>query len=239
MIKSRRAALLAPLLFTACDLDPRPRAAAPPPPDTACYAPGHRFAFLQTDTSVYRQGAVVKIAPTVDMAPAGTQELPLRCTGGWSVTGPATLSADRRSVTIAPDAEPGAIVTISYTHLDKPVTARLRVIAKDEIVLTGRWSQQSVEGCSGGEPVRELEFQPENRFAVTFMPFETYRDYWGTYSFDPASGAIRLIVEGGNFVPSNLDTEGRAELQGGRLRLSDLYLGSRDGPRQQGCVYRF
>lgn len=239
MIKTCRGVLVASLLLAGCSLDPRPRAAPPPPPDVACYAPGHRFAFLETDTSIYRQGAVVNIAPMVDMAPAGTRKLPLRCTGGWSITGPATLSTDRSIVTIAPDAEPGAIVQISYTHLDKPVTARLRVVAKDEVVLTGRWSQQGLEGCSASAPVRELEFQPENRFAVTYQPFETYRDYWGRYSFDPATGAIRLEVEGGNFVPPNLDLEGRAELEGGRLRLSGLYLGSRDGPRQEGCVYRF
>lgn len=239
MIKSCRAALAASLLLSGCDLDPRPRPAPPPPPDLACDPPGHHFAFLQTDTRIYRQGAVVKIAPMVDMAPAGTRELPLRCTGGWSVTGPAALSADRSSIAIAPDAEPGAIVTVSYTHLDKPVIARLRVVAKDEIVLTGRYTERSLEGCTAHQPVRELEFRPENRFSVTFTPFETYQDYWGTYSFDPATKAIRLKVEGGNFVPPGLDLEGEAELTEGRLRLKGMFLGSREGPPQSGCTYDF
>jgi hypothetical protein len=239
MIRPLCAASLALLLLAGCDLDPRPRPAPPPPPDTACHAPGHHFAFLETDTRVYRQGAVVRITPAVNMAPAGTAELPLRCTKGWSVSGPATLAADRRSLAIAPDAEPGAIVAVAFTHLGKPVAARFKVVAKDAILLTGRWSQQGLEGCSGDEPVRELEFQPENRFAVTFTPFETYRDYWGRYEFDPATKAIRLKVEGGNFVPSNLDLEGQAELAGGRLRLSGLFLGSRDGMPRTGCVYRF
>jgi hypothetical protein len=213
--------------------------APPSPPDVSCYPPGYHFAFLATDTTIYRQGASVRVTPSVDMSPAGTAELPLRCTTGWSVSGPASLSADRGSIAIAPDAPAGAIVAVGFRHGDKPVEARFRVVAKDEIVLTGRWSQQRVEGCDVREPVRELEFRPENRFSVTFTPFETYQDYWGSYSFDADTGRIRLTVEGGNFVPPGLDLEGAAELAGGRLRLTGLFLGSRGGPPQSGCTYIF
>jgi hypothetical protein len=211
----------------------------PPAPDTSCLQPGYRFAFVGMDTTVYRQGAVVRLTPMVDRAPAGTDEIPLKCTSGWAVTGPATLSQDRKSLTIAPDAPVGAIVLIRYYHSGKPVQAQFRVVPRDEIVLTGRYTQRSLEGCSAPEPVRELEFQPENRFSVTFMPFETYRDYWGRYSFDPATKQIRLKVEGGNFVPPSLDLEGEAELAEGRLRLKDIFLGSRDGAPQSGCTYLF
>lgn len=211
----------------------------PPPPDTECFPPGHHFAFVATGTTVYRQGAVVKVTPSVDRSPGGTAELPLRCTAAWSVTGPATLSPDRTSVTIAPDAPVGSIVTVGFRHAGKPVEARFKVVSKDEIVLTGRYTQRSLEGCSAHEPIRELEFQPENRFSVTFLPFETYRDYWGTYVFDPATKRIRLTVEGGNFVPSSLDLEGEAELAEGRLRLKHMFLGSRDLTPQSGCTYVF
>jgi hypothetical protein len=211
----------------------------PPPPDPACYPLGYHFAFVGTDTTVYRQGAVVRVTPMADRSPYGTAELPLKCTSGWSVSGPASLSPDRTSVTIAPDAPVGATVAIGFRHAEKPVEVRFRVVAKDEVVLTGRWSQRSLEGCPVQEPVRELVFAPENRFSVTFVPFETYQDYWGTYSFDPATKRIRLTVEGGNFVPGNLDLEGEAELAEGRLRLTGLYLGSRDGAAQPGCTYIF
>ena len=211
----------------------------PSPPDTECLAPGSHFTFVATDTKVYRQGAVVKVTPAVDISPAGTAELPLRCTSAWSVTGPGALSSDRRSVTIAPDAPAGSTVTVRFTHNGKPVEARFKVVGKDETVLTGRYSQRSLEGCSAHEPVRELEFKPESRFSVTFLPFETYQDYWGTYSFDPATKRLRLTVEGGNFVPPNLDPEGEAELTEGGLRLKDMFLGSREGERQSGCTYLF
>jgi hypothetical protein len=174
-----------------------------------------------------------------DRAPGGTVELPLKCTSGWAVTGPATLAADRKSLTIAPDAPPGAVVLVRFRHDGKPVSTQFRVVAEDEIVLTGRYTQRSLDGCIAQEPVRELEFRPENRFSVTFMPFETYQDYWGSYSFDPATRQIRLKVEGGNFVPPHLDLEGEAELADGRLRLKGLFLGSRDGAPQSGCTYVF
>ena len=212
----------------------------PLPPDTACYPIGHHFAFLDTDTRVYRQGAQVRLTPRVNAAPGGNPELPMRCVSDWTVTGPATLGADKRTLTIAADAPAGSIVSVSFRHGETPVAARLRVIGRDEIVLTGSRSQQSIEGCAIAEPVGELEFSGDNRFSVTFRPFESYRDYWGTYSFDPATGALRLTVEGGNFTPPGLDLEGRAELVSGQLVLRDMYLGSREGmPPANGCTYRF
>jgi len=232
-------ALLPFLALTGCAPKPQAATAPPPLPDIECSRPGAHFAFVATDTTVYRQGAVVRVTPTVDISPAGTAELPLRCTAGWSVSGPATLSGDRRSITIAPDAPPGATVAIGFRHAGKPVEARFNVVARNEIVLTGRYTQRSLEACTAHEPVRELEFRPENRFSVTFLPFETYRDYWGTYAWASDTGRLRLTVEGGNFVPSNLDLEGEAALKDGRLRLKDVFLGSRDGAPRSGCTYLF
>jgi hypothetical protein len=232
------------LVLTACAPAAGPRETAdrvapPPAPDLECSPPGYRFAFVGTDTTVYRQGTVVRVTPKVDVSPAGNVDLPLRCTSDWSVEGPATLSEDRTSLAIAADAHPGTTVTLRFRHDGKLVEARFRVVDRNEIVLTGHWSQQSLEGCAAGEPVRELVFAPENRFAVTFTPFETYQDYWGTYSYDADTGQLRLAVEGGNFVPSNLDLDGEAALAGGRLRLRGLFLGSRDGAPRSDCTYLF
>lgn len=211
----------------------------PPPPDPICH-PFRHFTFLDTDTRIYRQGSQIRLTPRVNQAPGGTPELPLHCTSGWTVSGPATLSADRRTLSIAPDAPVGSEVIVGFRHGDDSVGARLRVIGRDEVVLTGTRSQQAIEGCSVTDPVGELEFGG-NRFSVTFRPFESYRDYWGTYSFDPATGALRMTVEGGNFVPPGLDLEGRAELVSGRLVLRDMFLGSREGslPSSASCTYRF
>jgi hypothetical protein len=217
------------------------RPAPPPPlPDPACYPPGYHFAFLETDTQIYRQGATIRVTPMVNVAPAGTRELPLSCTSDWSVSGPATLSSDGTRLTIAPDAAPGATISIGFRHAGKAVAARLAVVGRESVVLTGRRSQQRLEGCSVPGKVGELEFSPGNRFAVTFVPFETYQDYWGTYEFDSASGRLTLKVEGGNFVPPGLDLEGQADLSSGRLVLREMFLGSRELQAAEGsCTYVF
>jgi hypothetical protein len=229
--------LVSLLVLAGCRHDPPE---PPPLPDPACYPPGYHFAFVETDTQIFRQGATVKVRPMANVAPAGTVALPLSCTGDWSVSGPATLSSDRTQLTIDPDAAPGAAIAIGFSHAGKTVSARLTVVARDTVVLTGRRSQQRMEGCSIPTTVGELEFSPGNRFAVTFVPFETYQDYWGTYEFDPASGRLSLKVAGGNFVPPGLDLEGRADLSSGRLVLSEMFLGTREGHSPQGsCTYVF
>lgn len=228
--------LLAAAGAAACRPEPP---APPPPPDVECEPPGYHFAFVETDTTIYRQGGVVRVTPMVNLAPAGTKEIPLRCTSGWKVTGPAALSPDRKSVVIDADAPVGSKVVVAFEHAGAPVARSLAVIGKDEVVLTGRWSQREITGCPVTEEVRELEFQPGNRFSVTFRPFESYRDYWGTYSFNPATGQLRLSVEGGNFIPPGLDLEGRAELSSGRLVLKDLFLGGRESYSETGCTYTF
>lgn len=237
---SRFAAVAAVTLAGCAPTKEKPAVAPPPPiPDRECFPPGAHFAFIGTDTTLYRQGTTVRLKPMVDQSPAGTRELPSRCAAGWSVEGPATLSADKGTLVIAPDAPVGSTVRVGFLHSGKSVQLSFRVVAKDAVLLTGRWSQKSLKGCRAVEPVRELEFLPENRFAVTFVPFETYRDYWGTYAYDPATKRLSLKVEGDNFLPAGLDLEGEAELAGGRLTLKGIYLGGRDGAPQSGCTYIF
>jgi hypothetical protein len=218
----------------------RPPEPPPPPPDPACYPAGYHFAFLATSTTVYRQGASIGVTPSVDISPAGTQALPIRCTSDWSVSGPAKLSADRTKLDIDADAPPAATVSVSFRHAGKVVDAQFRVIGRDELVLTGTWSQRSAAGCEAADPVRELIFRPQNRFAVTFLPFETYQDYWGTYEFDSPTGRLLLKIEGGNSTPPGLDLEGKAELESGRLTLREMFLGSKNGfAPGRGCTYVF
>lgn len=211
----------------------------PPAPDTICLYPPDRANFVSFSQTVFRQGATIGIRAQRDQMPAGYRDLPDECLSDWSIEGSATLADDRRSLTIRADAPPGSEIVLRFKVRGEPVVARLRVVARDAVVLTGRWSQQAAEGCETMEPVRELEFSPD-RFAITFLPFESYKDYWGTYRFDPATGALRLAVEGGNSVPPGLDLEGVARIENGRLILEGLFLGDRAGRVPEGsCRYRF
>jgi hypothetical protein len=109
--------------------------------------------------------------------------------------------------------------------------------------VVGTWQQAGVE-CApevrgAMEPVRDLVLRRDGRFTVTFVPFETYHDYWGRYTYDPATGALRLRVEGGNKVPAGLDLDGTARIANGRLTLARMWLGQPSASRPRVCAYAF
>ncbi len=229
-----RFAAAALLLASSCSTS-RPEPIPPAPVDPEhCGAYDGVYDYLEVDPSPARQGATLKIAARQRRGPADVAT-PGDCTSGWSVSDPtlATLSADHESVRIAPDATPGSTVIVSYRIKGQSVGAKLLIVARDAIVLTGRRGQSAVEGCDRLIPIGELEFTADGHFSVTYHPFETYRDYWGTYRLDPATGALSMSVEGGNDRPGGLDLEGTARFAAdGKLVLEDMYLGqpSSGGP---------
>ena len=228
-------------------------ATAPPPlppiPDDPfrCGLSEYIGHYLDVVPAIARQGTTLALSPKQVRGPGGTYDVPLDCTSDWSLSDPAlaTLSGDRATILIAADARPGATLGIAYTVANKRVEAALAIIGRDQVVLSGTRGQKNVQGCASGEPVRELVFTSEGGFAVTFLPFETYKDYWGRYTFDPASGALVMTVAGGNHVPAGLDLEGRASLGAdGSLVLEGIYLGNRQGIGPGalpagGCTYTF
>jgi hypothetical protein len=101
--------------------------------------------------------------------------------------------------------------------------------------------------CNGGErvpdqPIYELWFDG-NAVNVTWTPFETYVDYWGTYLAQdqaPGSGTLSIQVEGGNYVPEDVDADGRFTICGDTLILEDMWLGSPEwSTTAPGCGHRF
>jgi hypothetical protein len=86
-----------------------------------------------------------------------------------------------------------------------------------------------------------MVFEADGTFTVTWTPFELYKDYWGTYDYDLASGALSLQVEGGNYIPDVLawGSSFRTELDGS-LVFENLWLGSPLGePVTLRCGHRF
>lgn len=118
--------------------------------------------------------------------------------------------------------------------------------------LVGFWKQRAISGCDGKqqagltEPINELEFRADGWFSVTWQPFETYRDYWGSYTAVSASGAISFHVDQGNWVPPDFHGVGKYKIKpDGTLELIGIYLGEKraSGPRQnknrEPCRYVF
>ncbi|HEX2189180.1 MAG TPA: hypothetical protein VHG51_09805 [Longimicrobiaceae bacterium] len=241
--RSRR--LLAPaalLLLGAC-LRPAPAANAP-----ACSPPEAPLLVAFGEMEV-APGAADTLEVFSSTHPGAVDPLPGSCRPVWSLGGDAPATIDARSglLRIAPDAPDGARFAVSARVGDRVATAEVRVVDPARNPLVGTWSQAGETPCTGAdsasppaEPVRELRFRGDGRFGVTWVPFESYTDYWGTYDFDPANGVLRLRVEHGNFVPDDLDLEGRAELAGpGVLYLSEVWLGSRTPGAERACRLTF
>jgi hypothetical protein len=66
-------------------------------------------------------------------------------------------------------------------------------------------------------------------FSATWAPFETRKDYWGTYDYNAATGDLTLHAIAGpaNYTPSDIKPHGTATLDPkGRLLLKDIWLGT-------------
>ena len=95
----------------------------------------------------------------------------------------------------------------------------------------GTWHQDESE-CAGAQPVRELIFSADGRYSVTWMPFETYKDYWGGWRYDARTRVLTLTVDGGNRVPTDAVLSGEASADAHQLTLGAISLGSpREGAR--------
>lgn len=169
--------------------------------------------------------------------------VPLKCFSRWSSSDPAvTVAPERGKIVIGRDAAPGREVEITGTLGTRTVRTRFRVAPAEGPVLTGFWSQTSVD-CHGPvprEPLRELRFNSDGGFGITFVPFEVRQDYWGSVEFDPAAGRIGFVVDRGNDVPAGLMLKGAARVEGEtRLIMNGVYFGGLDVPPAEGCSYVF
>lgn len=180
--------------------------------------------------------------------PGAYEPLPTSCRPVWSLGAgsPASLDAASGVLRVAPDAPDGASIPVLARVGGQAVRAVVRVVDRAASPLAGTWTQVGETACGGGaesapaDPIRELRFRRDGTFTVTWLPFEAYNDYWGTYTFDRASGRLSLRVEHGNFVPPELDLDGRAEVRDARvLRLPELWLGSRTPDARRACGLRF
>jgi hypothetical protein len=91
--------------------------------------------------------------------------------------------------------------------------------------IVGTWRQTDAE-CGLAQPIRELIFEADGRYSVTWLPFETYKDYWGRYQYDPRAHTLSLTVEGANYRPPERALSGEARVEDRTLTLRGLSLGA-------------
>jgi hypothetical protein len=187
---------------------------------------------------IARQGATLE--PVGAYAP---RDIPPELVTGWtaSPSGQVSLAADGSAFTVAPNAKPGTDVTLAAKFCGKTLTRTIRIVGKDEPVLTGMWRQESVS-CTGetpSEPVRELDIKDNGEFSITYAPFESYRDFWGAADADMTAGTLALTITGGNRVPAGVKLSGKASLTpDGKLTLDGFFLSQPESTGGQ-CRYVF
>lgn len=172
------------------------------------------------------------------------EPLPRGCTARWRVDTGAPASIDRRGqLAIRADAAPGTQFMV-HAVVGRDTTRQVvYVVDPRPNPLVGTRRESAPARCTpdagGLEPVRELVFRRNGRFSVTFMPFETYNDYWGRYTYDHTTGALTLQIERGNNVPAGADLEGTARVVDGHLVLEGMWLGQPRPSEPRTCTYTF
>lgn len=157
----------------------------------------------------------------------------------WSIAPVDGVAIDDTGVlSIDAAVPPGTVISVTAD-----VEAGRRILMADFEVyvpvaydIIGFWTEVEQLPCDGGaafvpDPIiGEVVFENTGEFSVTWQPFEVYFDYWGTYTYDEGTSALVLSVEGGNYVPPDVDGEGTAMVMGGQLVLQDMWLGVAQEP---------
>jgi hypothetical protein len=93
----------------------------------------------------------------------------------------------------------------------------------------GYWKEVS----SDKELIGELHFHTKE-VSITCNPFETYKDYWGSYAMDNSQKEIRITVDGGNKLPDFLKATGNFKRIGdNEISISGIAFDSRRPTKKQ------
>jgi len=207
------------------------------------------------------QALVISFEPTISLQPGQSFQFetavveccyfldPIEACTTWSVS-PAEGAAISQTGLLEIDATTlhGATysVTADVENGRRLISATVHVYTTEGNPLVGSWIEVTQFECGSGteaapeQAIGELRFKADGTFGVTWMPFEVYVDYWGAYAHEVTGGTLTLIVDGGNYVPPDVDGTGGFSIDGGDLLLHGIWLGTPQGgsapPR---CGHRF
>lgn len=157
----------------------------------------------------------------------------------WSVSPAegATIDPKTGTFTIDPSTPPGTIFTVSAKVTGRNAyregSVKVHVFTSESNPFVGIWREKKQIECDTGvlitptHTIGEIRFQANGQFSVTWFPFEVYIDYWGTCTYDLEAGELIFNVEGGNFIPNDIDGAGSFYFnEKGQLILENNWLGS-------------
>jgi hypothetical protein len=135
------------------------------------------------------------------------------------------------------DAE-GAVITDAYCigitwRCDEPTSLDTCGMLAPP-TLTGAYVETQWLDCSGvraetpSDPIASLLFYGGDEFELTFQSHEgLFRDYWGTATYDPGTGQLRMTATGGANRLTNTDLDGMVvQLPDGTFEFRDMWLGT-------------
>ena len=235
MVAKRLGLALATLAMAACHSPPGLGSAATDVAKAtlsgeACPDIGERAYFFWMEPLSAEPGDEIALFPYWTDMPGGYNDLPPGCLDGLGVfpEGAATFRRQEDGLaiaTISPDLAPGTRVRLEGNYRGYALNGPVDIYAKAANPLVGMWRQDGSD-CPDGTAIQELVFSGGGEFSVTWTPFEVYKDYWGSYAYDPETGAIRLEIESGNQVPDDVVTEGTVTLDEGMMTFDTLYFGT-------------
>jgi hypothetical protein len=176
---------------------------------------------------------------------------PVEASATWSVEPAEGASIDPSTgvLTVDPDTPDGSVFTVSadVENGRRVVSVEVHVFTAEENPFVGNWREETQFACGTEgevlpeELIQELAFRADGTFSVTWMPFEIYYDYWGTYEYDLVEGTLDLVISGGNYVPDDMDGSGFFSFdEQGRLTLHDMWLGRwQEATGPANCDHRF
>jgi hypothetical protein len=173
-----------------------------------------------------------------ELCPVGMRcFVPVPVPASWSVRpeAGARIDPERGWLNIDPNTPGGSQFTVEAVveGRDQTVTTDVYVYTPESNPFVGYWQETAQLTCDKGTEVssdpliEELVFAADGSFAVTWMPFESYVDYWGEYTYNLADGTLELAITGGNQQPDDVDGSGHYALDAiGNLVLTDMWLGT-------------
>ncbi|MEZ5999319.1 hypothetical protein [Hyphomonas sp.] len=196
----------------------------------ACPDVGEKAYFFWMEARSAEPGDKIAMFPYWTDMPGAYNDLPPGCLDnlGVSPEGAATFIRQEDGLPIAEvsaDVEAGTRIRLEATYNGHSLSGPVEVFRAADNPLVGTWRQDG-EGCPEESAIRELVFTGGGDFSVTWTPFEVYKYYWGSYSYDPETGAIALDVEGGNQIPEDIVPEGTVTADETGLHFETLSFGT-------------
>jgi hypothetical protein len=189
-------------------------------------------------TRLYLAGSIVVEPGDTHWLSYLLNDTPIPTCTEWSMTPTAGATLDPASglLTIDPATPGGTVYAVTGNLENKRHVESVNVYVVTQLShpIIGIWREVARYDCVTGaevpanpNPIGEIRFDADGRLAVTWVPFETYYDYWANYTLDLDAGTMEATIDHGNYVPQDTDLFGSFHIDAAKdLVLRDVWFGT-------------